>query len=261
MEDMGYVLSEKKHENHFLVPSKPLNQQDVDFDGVFIFCTRVFIPSPPISKQPDYLTFLFAESQDAIVNGRWLVEREQATKLAALYMQYHYGDHNARIHNSNFYNEKLRHMVPEEYRSPPIIPKILQEHQRLTGTPPSDAGFRYLEAVRLLPSFGDTFFKIKVISESVAHHDLLRINYSGISHLESDTLRPFAEWPLSALKSWGVDSKGDQLTLNLSDGAFVCLSPNALIIDKLLGDTINLEVARTKKPKPTDKGTETCLVM
>jgi len=150
----------------------------------------------------------------------------------------------------------MQSILPEEWRQPQHIPEIIKEYKRLTGIPPSDACFRYVEAIRKLPSYGDTFFQIEV-----DHEDVLSINSNGICHFEGESWRLLSEWFLADLRFCHVDSKGEILTIEFSDGAaFSCSSREALAEERLIMDYLDFEAKKKAKPQQ-QKSDETCVVM
>jgi len=242
----------------FLVPNKSLNQQDVDFLDEFIFTTRLFIPSPPFSKQNDYLSFMFNESHNYIINGEWAVEKIQAIKLASMELQYKYGDFNARIHTHSFFDRRqLQLLLPEQWRLPQIIPDIVKEYKHLSGIPPSDASYRYVESVRKLQTYGDTIFDVRVDN----NNDILTINSSFVCHYEAETWKLISEMQLTDIKTCSVDTKGETLILEQIDGDFTCYSRDALVIERLVLDYIEFANKKKNKQPIAQKQDEKCSVM
>uniref|UniRef100_A0A6B2KX36 FERM domain-containing protein n=1 Tax=Arcella intermedia TaxID=1963864 RepID=A0A6B2KX36_9EUKA len=249
-----------KSTSEFLVPNKSLNQQDVDFDDLFVFATRLYIPSPLISKQPDYINFLFAECNHFITNNHWAVAKDQAIKLAALQLQSKHGDYNNKTHTPHFFsNSMLQSILPLDWRQPQIIPEVIREYRRLVGTPPSEANLKYVEAVRKLGTFGDTYFEIQMDS----HQDLLSVSVNTICHIDGETRGILSDWSFFDVNLCRVDINAEFLTIEFGTGeVFTCASTKALAIERLIMDYISFEAKRKKAPPQQANADDSkCLVM
>ena len=80
--------------------------------------------------------------------------------------------------------EVLATIVPEEFIEERNIGReICREYQKLVGTSQVNAGYRYVELVTQLPSYGQAFFDVKVDNNI----DIISINYDFICHLDPDS--------------------------------------------------------------------------
>lgn len=102
----------------------------------------------------------------SIVSGQYPTTLPEATLLAGTQCQAVYGNHDPKKHVPGFI--KLADMIPaqwlthKKFKPKQIENMVFQEWKKIPHTSDVNAKYKYVSSVRKLPTYGITFYTVKV---------------------------------------------------------------------------------------------------
>eukprot|EP01125_Pyxidicula_operculata_P007800 TRINITY_DN2641_c0_g1_i4.p1 TRINITY_DN2641_c0_g1~~TRINITY_DN2641_c0_g1_i4.p1 ORF type:complete len:2218 (+),score=788.73 TRINITY_DN2641_c0_g1_i4:4631-11284(+) len=179
------------------------------FDKSYYFFDDVVDVSDPVQTH-----LIYSKAVVSIIQGTYPVTYDEAIMLASIQTQAVHGDYNPTKHKPGFLN--LVDFIPQQYlkgkdaKKPATVEAaIYAEHKKLYGTTDINAKYRYLQAVRQLPTYGITFFTVKeeIVEKKnkkpKLHTLLLGITREKIMRLDFQTKEVIRQEPLVNLLRWG----------------------------------------------------------
>ncbi|XP_068624606.1 talin-2-like [Battus philenor] len=150
----------------WLAQQKTLREMGVDPKKTLLLKRRLFYSDRNVdSRDPVQLNLLYVQTRDAILDGRQVLTEDKAVEFAGIQCQVQYGDFQEEKHKPGFI-ENMKEFLPEQYAgSWGIDRKVLKEHSKHKGLSPLEAKHLYTRNARELPTYGVTFFLVKMIRQ------------------------------------------------------------------------------------------------
>ena len=147
---------------NWLNVDKPLCEQGIDKSAVLTLRKKFFFSDQNVQwNDPVQLNLLYVQLREAIINGTHTCTCHESIQLAALQCQITYGNYNDVRHKPGFLD--LQEFLPGHYIKLKGVEKaIFAEHRKLHNLSEVNAKFRYIQFCRSLPTYGVTFFVVKV---------------------------------------------------------------------------------------------------
>jgi len=202
-------------EGIWLNPQAGLWEQDVTPEMTLIFDKNYFLTDELIDlSDPVQLHLIYSKAVASIVTGKYPVTMQEAVKLASLQAQ---AVHNNFSPTTSSGYLKIQDFVPKQWlfhkriKPKQIEAMIYNEWRTLVGTDPANAKYKYVQAVRQLPTYGITFYTVKIpnpkknmqkkipvipLVVGITHHKILKMDF--------ETKQVLHEYPLIHLKRWAA---------------------------------------------------------
>ncbi|KXS11309.1 hypothetical protein M427DRAFT_505616, partial [Gonapodya prolifera JEL478] len=249
-------LEDLSEEGRWLLPEKCLAEQGVaDTDAVMLKKKFFFSDQNVDRNDPVQLNLIYNQSKEAILQGKYPCNPDEAIQFAALQAQVQFGNYEPEKHKVGFL--KMKEFLPDEYQKERTFDKrIVAEHQKLHGMSELNAKFRYVQLCRSLKTYGFTFF---VVKEKLAKKNkivpmLLGVTKESVVRLDVETKEVIKSWPISQLRRWAASP--NSLTLDFGDyaDAYYSVQTNeGEAISSLIGGYIDIIL---KKRKDAERSVE-----
>ncbi|KAL5963120.1 Talin-1, partial [Taenia solium] len=242
---------------NWLPHAKTFRQLGIEETDNLLLQRKYFFSDQNIgARDPVQLNLLFIQLKEAILNGAHPISLSQAIELAGLQCQAEMG---------NFIPEKAKSLcidvkdhLPKEYvKVKGTEKKIKEQYQKLSGLSEKDAKVRYIQVCRSLPTYGITFFLIKI---GVYEHEklpgknklvprLFGVSKESVMRVDENTKEILQTWPLTRVRRWAATA--NLFTLDFGeyspDGNYVMQTTEGEQISQLISGYIDIILRRKKK--------------
>jgi talin len=193
-----------------------LHEQGISDAETLVLKKKFFFNDANIDRSdPVQLHLLFSQCKDAIVQGTYPTQRNEAKDLAALQLQIEQQDFNAARHKPGAV--KLNECLPPEHLKDGTMERdVFAEWRKLVGMTEVNAKFRYVQLCRSLKTYGITSFLVKHKDKKKKMISLLiGVTRDSILKMDAETNEVLQTYPLTHLRRWAASGK--TFTLDFGD--------------------------------------------
>uniref|UniRef100_A0A0N5BME0 FERM domain-containing protein n=1 Tax=Strongyloides papillosus TaxID=174720 RepID=A0A0N5BME0_STREA len=226
---------------------KTLREQGILDDEILVLRRKFFFSDANVERDPVQLNLLYVQCRDDVLKSFHPVNKQTATRLAALQAFIEFGPYNdQKVRGIDF-----KQFLPAEYKKNKDIEKrVLQQYQEFNFSDPTFEPKRsYIQECKELYTYGVTFF---VVQEQLKDKKQLEVRLLGINKdclmiLDQKTKEVIKEYPLEQLRRWATSPTTFAVDLgDYEDGYFAVQTPDGEKIVALIAGYIDIIIKKRK---------------